>query len=295
MGPDNDLGESKVVTVDRGLFLIEYKSASDETAPPKVVVALPAGQRAPVEILTHPDSDGQTLWQPGSSLVVRALERVNLQVTVRPMRPGTSRAAEVRIQPIGQGTVVLDRPIDLESVRLVGHVAGLGDISVGLGEWIAGPTAPSRIEGLAVQWPDQPQGLEMKYSVKAGVGQGPMGRLVGSGEFAGTRGRALPLTGVIFELSGALAKQYNLTADAIFLSQPTMRVTGKRIVLSGPTGQEPLVGFRLQMEAAEEALAPPVNKQTERKSSEPAAPVMTKSSRAGRVRVFRSRSLQASK
>jgi hypothetical protein len=294
MPKDTDLGQRKVVDLDRGLFLIEYKSAEDRNFPPKVIVSAAPGQQEQIEIITHPDADGETLWQPQTSLVVRVLERTTLNVEVVPSKFNGSRAAAVRIEPVNQGNAPSPADeagdLDLDQMRVLGHVAGIGDVNVAMNEWIAGPSAPSRIEGLAIQWPQQPPGLDIRYSVKTGAGQGPASKMVGIGEFAGSRGRAQPVTGLIFEISGNLSRDYILAADAIFLSSPTMRVTGKRIVMSGPTGREPLVGLRLTIEPAEEM---PVEPPSERQSRHPVSvPPAARASTSGRVRVFRSRAKQ---
>jgi len=56
---------------------------------------------------------------------------------------------------------------------------------------------------------------------------------------------------------GPSALDFRLVAEAIFLGSPVMRMTGKRGVLSGPTGREPLVGLRLGPQQAGAAGRPP--------------------------------------
>jgi len=106
----------------------------------------------------------------------------------------------------------------------------------------------------------------------------------------------MPLTGVVFELSGTSSADIQLCAEAVFLGSPIMRVVGRRVVLSGPTGREPLVGLRVNMEpvnaaaAAREATPPATRPAPARQTpaaSEIAAAAAPKS--ASRVRVFRSR------
>jgi hypothetical protein len=175
---------------------------------------------------------------------------------------------------------------DLDQIRILGHVAGIGDVVVAPDEWIAGPTAPSRIEGLSIDWPQQ-SSLQLRYAVKSGT---QTGKMVEAGEFAGTRGRAMPLTGLILELSGVPSDPYQIAADAIFLNSPTMRVIGKRVVLSGPTGREPLVGLRLRLERIEtESAAAPTK--SDRATQRDVSPSKSgaKPASSGRVRVFRSR------
>ena len=112
------------------------------------------------------------------------------------------------------------------------------------------------------------------------------------GSFAGTRGRAMPLTGVVFELSGAASSDYQVRVEAAFLGSPTMRVIGKRVVLSGPTGREPLVGLRMNLELATVGSARDMTPAT--RPSQPSPPKIRQPEEpapkpASRVRVFRSR------
>ena len=100
------------------------------------------------------------------------------------------------------------------------------------------------------------------------------------GDYAGTRGRALPIVGITLELSGAAATRFQLTAEAAFLSAPLQRSSGRELDMSGPTRREPLVGFRLRVEEINIPLQP-----ARRPVARPKKPT-------GRVRVFRSRNAQ---
>jgi hypothetical protein len=105
---------------------------------------------------------------------------------------------------------------------------------------------------------------------------------VGLGSFAGTRGKAMPLVGLVLELSGPVAPNFKISVETIFLGSPATRITGRRVVASGPTGREPLVGLRIRLETAATAVQP--------KAKSSAA----KSERStSRVRVFRSRQNQS--
>src|SRR5439155_85550 len=78
-----------------------------------------------------------------------------------------STAATVKIETLSQGEAAAPlagqalgkRPNDLAGLRLRAHIAGIGDVHSGSDEWIAGPEAPARIEGLAIEWPDKPADL----------------------------------------------------------------------------------------------------------------------------------------
>jgi hypothetical protein len=291
----------KTVEVARGLFVIRYVSADDEFEPPTVTFAVDPSQEENAEFILHPDANEAVLWQPGSALIIRTVRPIKMQVEVTPRRQAGSIAANVKVERLIQGEP-LDEPaelapetFDFTGLRLMAHVAGIGDVFVNLNEWIAGPSAPSRIEGIAVEWPNKPPQFDIRYSVKLGQPQASPSRMMDIGSFAGTRGRAMPLTGVVFELSGAASSDYQVRVEATFLGSPTMRVIGKRVVLSGPTGREPLVGLRMNLELANVEFARDMTPATRAPQpsppkvrppdEQPAAPKP-----ASRVRVFRSRS-----
>src|ERR1700740_408206 len=244
-----ELEHHKAVDLDRGLFFVNYKSAEDTTAPPRVALSAAAGHERTIEFILHPDATEPTLWGPNSGLVVRVNSRARLQVQVLPTRARGSRAATVSIEPIQSGQLASSAraleqnaaarsALNLDTFKLLGHVAGIGDVVVAPNAGIAGPAAPSRIEGLALEWPDKPADLDIRYAVQLANAQPGSGRGVPLGTFAGARGRALPLTGVVLEMGGNSELQYS--AEAIFLSAPMLRAIGCRVVLSGPTGREPL-------------------------------------------------------
>jgi len=288
----SELEQQKAVDLDRGLFFVNYKSAEDSVAPPRVTLSAAEGHERRMQFILHPDAIEPILCEPNSGLVVRVDSPGRLQVQVSPTRLGGSRAAVVGIEPIQSGqrtALALSQnagtrgSVNTDAFKLLGHVAGLGDVVVGPNAWIAGPAAPSRIEGLALEWPDRPAGIDIRYAVQFANAQPGSGKMVSLGSFAGTRGRALALTGVVLEMVGR--DDLQLAAEAIFLSAPTLRAIGRRVVLSGPTGREPLVGLRVNVEAVAsfgttEEIAAPVTPRT--------------ATGSGRVRVFRSRPRQES-
>jgi hypothetical protein len=282
--------QRKTIEVNKGLFLIRYASAEDEARPPKVEIFLDAASVEDVELILRPDHEDAILWQPGSCLVVRASAPGKLALEVTSHRDTGSTAATVNIEPLTQGEAGSRHApakksrgsaatLDLDGVRLLGHVAGIGDVTVGGREWLGGPSAPSRIEGISLEWPGKPDDLDIRYSVKLAKPQSSSGQMMALGSFAGTRGRAMPVVGVILEMLGAEEQNCQFVAEAIFLGSPTLRATGKRVVLAGPTGRETLVGLRLGIE---------------QKGAQPRpAPARREPSRpSSRVRVFRSRSKQ---
>ena len=65
-------GQKRVVAINRGLFLVRYTTAEDETRPPKVSVAVDPASAKDIMFLLHPDHKEAVLWQPDTCLVVRA-------------------------------------------------------------------------------------------------------------------------------------------------------------------------------------------------------------------------------
>ena len=248
----------KSVAINRGLFLVRYAAAGDPTRPPVVKLAPNPASNKTIDFLLHPDQSEPVLWQPDSCLVVRASTPGELTVEVVPADGSGSAAATVRIEPLTQGLATTPSkqakrrsgaPYDLGNLRILSHVTGIGDRRVKVNEWIAGPSAPARIEGIAIEWPDKPHDLEIHYAVKTAKPQTVSGRAMGLGAFAGTRGKAMPVVSLMLELSGPAAAALQFVIDAIFLGSPTMRMIGRRIILSGQTGREPLVGLRLALES----------------------------------------------
>ena len=285
-------GPQKTVDVGRGLFLVRYASAELEDLPPTVKV-LPRDSDA--QIILAPDAKDAILAEPGTALVVKASSPTQLTIEIQSRDPSGSIAATVKIEQLSQGFapgpargVALAAEDSVGTIQILGHVAGIGDVVAASNAWVAGPTAPSRIEGIAIEWLQRPSDIDLRYAVKFSKPAGAKTQMVAAGAFAGTRGRALPLVGVVIELFGKRAQDYQLVAEALFLGSPVRRASGSRIVLAGPTEREPLVGLRLDLVKA--ALAEP----TVPARPSPALPaaaqtVSSPSARApGRVRVFRS-------
>jgi len=303
-------GQRRTTEIARGLFAVRYVGAEDSAQPPIVKVTAEPNSEAHIDVILHPDNEEPVLSHPGTCLIVRAMMPGMLAIEVEPSRRDGSIAATVNIEPLIQGDATASatgtsqqpaaRPVGgpAADIRILGHVAGIGDVYAGANEWLAGPTAPSRIEGILIEWPTKPEGVDIRYSVKTAQPLNISGRVVDLEVFAGTRGRAMPLTNVMLELSGPDASFYRFSLEALFLGAPVMRVTGERVVVSGPTGREPLVGLRVALDEANEqddevtqtAQAPKTNQrnsiQSQPKSSA-AAPAPARQS--SRVRVFRSR------
>ena len=260
--------QQQSVAIKRGLFLVRYATAEDHEHPPIVKVSSVAAQNQDVSFVLHPEHTDAVLWQPDSCLVVRALAPAELSVEVMPSQTGGSAAATVRIEPLSQGKDTLlsakksagiNERYDLSNFRILAHVTGIGDQLVKANEWIAGPVAPARIEGISIAWPDRPRDLEIRYAVKTANPQPRSNRAASLGSFVGSRGKAMPIIGLMLELAGPAATALQFFVEAIFLGSPTIRTSGRRIAVSGPTGREPLVGLRVALQHTATAGRPLVN------------------------------------
>ncbi len=280
----------KIVDIDRGLFLVRYSDAEDGERPPLVRVSVDgAAANDDAVIILHPDARDAVLSGPGTALAVKAMAPARLLVEVTAQNAGGSTAATVKVEALNPGETTAagvearEPPTaelpDLDDLRILAHIAGQGDVVARRDEWLAGPSAPSRVEGLEIDWPRKPAGLDIRYAVKFARPQGALSQMTEIGKFAGTRGRALPVTGIVFELSGDQAADYALSVEALFLGSPAMRSTGQRVMASGPTSREPLVGIRLNLEPVGRLAAPRL-------------PPEQKSKPSPKVRVFRARQKQ---
>jgi len=285
----NDSVHRKTIDLARGLFLVRYQGSNDPINSPVVRVFPDQGHAQNCTILTEPNASDGSLYYPDGALVVSVSHPCRLIVEVSPLAPGGSSVASVAIDALTQGRVPGRGSRDPRAdLRVMAHVAGIGDVTDRSNGWIAGPSAPARIEGLSLDWPGKPHDVTLRYAVRSARPQAGDNQFVQLGTFAGTRGRALPLTYVSIELFGPGASKYALVAEAAFQGAPAMRMTGQHIVLSGPSGREPLVGIRLDLEGigaqapAAEIPAPATRPPANQTPPPPPRP-------APRVRVFRGR------
>jgi hypothetical protein len=279
--------QRRIVDIDRGLFLVRYVAAEDEARPPTVKVSPEPVEDENVGLVLHPDQEEGVLWQPGTCLVIRSAAKSKVSIEVAAAQDNGSVAATVRMERLTQGEMpsglfAIGEPVNLsynlDDLRLIGHLASIGDVVVNANKWLAGPAAPSRIEGFSIEWSRKPEDVDICYSVKTGKPQTISGRTVNLGSFAGTRGKAMPVVGLMLELSGLGAANLQFNVEAIFLGSPAKRIRGPRIVLAGQTGREPLVGLRVGLEQVNGTAQP-----------RPATSGTPSGRASSGVRVFRSR------
>jgi len=306
----NDIRE-KVVSLERGLYIVRYESANDTFSPPTLSIEVPAC----VTPVLHPDQQSKDLSKPGSALVLRVLDTCNISLVLRAQMAGGSLKATLKVERLcaqedgNAAATALPAAALIDErrrgLRVIGHVARIGDIEVGPDEWIAGPSAPGPIEGLVILTDNRLVSLGIRYAAIADGEQQRPRRWVNAGAFVGTKGRAKPLVGIELECASATSDLI-LQVDAIFLGSPPVRQTGAKLVIHGPSFRERLVGLKFDLVPSQTATnrahmspithaAPSAAAQAAVSDSVPTAPnprppatsPPSGRSQSGRVRVFR--------
>src|ERR1700685_2503638 len=125
-------GHVKTVEVANGLFIVRYVSPDDAFKPPIVILSLDLSPEQDAKFFLHPDAQEPILWQPGSSLIMRTVRPVKIQIEVTPRRRAGSIAANVKVERLTQGEPINEpeaaATFDFSGLRLMGHVAGRGDV-----------------------------------------------------------------------------------------------------------------------------------------------------------------------
>lgn len=292
----------RVQRLTRGLFILRYAASNPHGISPGGPAGAPTIRLAPqnpadVELIGWPDAAPNELLGPGDGLVIRAYRDTTIAFEVVPAISGGSVDAELHLEPVSRlaygGFTRRDdsaarnraelHDVDTDKIEILAHVSRRGDVITPAGDWICGPEYPMAIEGLEIRWPGRPAGVDLVTHVsvsKNGIRNLPARSI---GEFAGTRGRAAPITGVELSLTGERAGDFVLRADALFLGSSVQSRSGRSVAMSGPTGREPLVGLRLSVAATGYGAA--------RQAATPAAQERPKAASnwnsGGRIRVFR--------
>jgi hypothetical protein len=256
----NDTADSRPLRVPEGLFVLRYVSSPDGLDAPEIAVSVPHG--SDIVVIDAADSFARhgeaILGMPGDGIVLRSRREGAVLITVmsssgrgrKQAHVGLERITNAARPALGSQARGLAPSYDInpgDMLEIMAHVAHRGDVTVKAGDWICGPQFPMAIEGIAINWRGAPNGLDIVTS--ASLNQRGRTQLAPtpSGNFIGSRGRAAPLVGLTFALSGPLASRYTLACEALFLGAAIVSRTGSTVDLRGPTGHEPLVGLRLSL------------------------------------------------
>lgn len=253
-----DLRRSEIA-VGVGLHVLRYASSGAGSSAPVVEVDVDRSSAGIVELVGDPRARSGVLAGVGSALVVRCSgEGGRLVVRAVPRVRGGSVDARIRLEPLGRfageavsdvmpGALTQPPGVRAESgLRVLGHVSRRGDVLVGPGEWISGPTSPLPIEGLEIR--DVPFGAGLEYQVLSGGRGGQWSPWASVGQFAGSRGRSRPLMGVRMRLQGD--EGLLLRLQALFLGAPVVSRAGRAIEAVGLSLGDPLVGLSVALDGA---------------------------------------------
>ena len=246
--------KTSTLPVSRGLYVLRYIESLDPVSPAVATVRAGAAGGDVVEILSAPGVSNGQLNRPGSAVAIKVSADSELVIGIKKGPGGSTLEASLRLELLFQGEAVSATSSATTSqgggragLSLLAHVSMRGDMEVGEGEWMAGPQAPSPIEGIEVRGGDSSE-VVVETQVLMSTRPPRWSPWVTQGEFAGSRGRSLPLSGVRFRLTGADSRKYEIVAEAAFLGAPVKMQKGSEIELFSNSGTDPLVGLRLSLE-----------------------------------------------
>lgn len=279
--------------VPRGLFVLRYVDREISQAPIISVRPLPGSEHS-LTITHHPDLSPTILDRPGAAVVVSSKGRASLEISAQARTFGGSLEARVDLEPLvkpsvhehGRGEPVnlphlatsdaTRTPDSSVGLSILGHVSRRGDVVVQGGNWIAGPDAPSPIEGVEIRL-DSSASSWLESQVLAS-GEASWSNWESPGQFLGSRGRARPLVGMRIRTTPSAPPDLSVDASALFLGSPVLRREGAHVELRSPAGHDPIVGLQIGVILA--------NQQSQ--VSESGMGAMPP--RRGKVRVFRANS-----
>ena len=156
--------------VPRGLFVLRYVDREISQAPIISVRPLPGSEHS-LTITHHPDLSPTILDRPGAAVVVSSQGRASLEISAQARAFGGSLEARVDLEPLVKPSIheqsrggpdniprlatsdteLSHTPDASVGLSILGHVSRRGDVVVQGGNWIAGPDAPSPIEGVEIR------------------------------------------------------------------------------------------------------------------------------------------------
>jgi hypothetical protein len=282
-----------VVPVEAGTHLLRYLSSS-ASLPPCLFARVSPISEAFVKLIFVPGSSQAALAAPGDHAVVVAEKSGSLhltivaspgssadaQIQIEPMNGASHVATSSAPDASHQGCTVWRRPSALvphpsaspviapgapASAKFSGfskgasifsfmcHVARRGDVVAGSGEWIGGPVSPAVIEGVTINWA-APVGISLEYQVLVQGAEDRWSAWVKAGEFAGSRGRRLPIVALRVRIAGNSAGRFKLSGEAIFLGCAGVAETGTHLEFTSYANADPLVGLKLELTESVAAL-----------------------------------------
>lgn len=278
-----------LLPVKKGLHVLRYVSATDMVRPPRLLVIGKPGASEGLTLLFSPDANEQTLARFDDCVAIRATHPAVLMLTAMTDPLGVSTDVELKLEPIDRAdrkaareTAAPAQPSHPPTGRLMaeGHLQKAGDVRAGSSGWVGAATGDERVESFAVAWIESVKGVRLSYGCEM-PGRGRQIARV-PGQVVGAKGQGTLITRLFFELNGSQAGEFEFVLTAAFRGAPPRTVTGQKVELAGPTGQEPLIGFSIDMR--ERDVTAPAAAPVE--AAAVPAPAVAPPDR-GRVRVFR--------
>jgi hypothetical protein len=248
---------TSTLSVARGLHILRYTDSQNGGIPPVAHISPAQGAELAVEIVSTPGALLGQLKRPGTCLVIRAAREAEIMIGIRRAAAGGTLEATFRLEPLAIAEDVeaeSTAEAEVHAIRggvksnvgfaLLAHLSMRGDVEVKANEWAAGPDTPTPIEGLQIKG-GPADGVSMEVQVLVSTRPPRWSGWVSSGEFAGTRGRRLPLMGLRVRLNGPRAERMEVAADALFLGSLIASKRGKEVEFVSSSGADPLVGLRL--------------------------------------------------
>jgi len=245
------------LSVVRGLHILRYASLPSGGIPPIAVVRVASASGSAGEIISTPGLPRGQLTRPGECLVIRAERPIDVSISLRRGAVGGSLDATFRLEgislsesPAAPGSM---EPANVkEGLFLLAHLANRGDVEVAEDQWVGGPSSPAPIEGLEMRGSDA-EGVSLEMQVLAASRPPRWSSWVGKNEFAGTRGRRMPLTGVRIRMRSGDGEGKEIAAEALFLGSLIVSRRGREVELVSTSGVDPMVGLKMGVQAVEKA------------------------------------------
>ena len=229
---------SSTITVVRGLHVVRYVSFQGQGAPAQARVVASAPE---VTLLEMPGRADGVLQKPGECLVLRASQDAEIIVGLRKSGPEGGLDATFRVEPIVREAAPQRPREDVTSVSFLAHLSNRGDVKFAQGVWAGGPDSPAAVEGLEIVQSSGASLLEMQVLVASRPPR--WSEWVGAGQFVGTRGYGLPISGLRFRT--APQSEVEILAEAHFLGSLVATRRGKQVEFMSASGIDPLVGVKI--------------------------------------------------
>ena len=257
--------QTLVLNVTEGLYVLRYLGGVDPRSAPSALVKVPSAEAVDLDVITAPGFDAGEMPGPGSNLVLVVRTAGSIEVEVQSVGENGSLDARFSLDLLApaltrmrthpeqrtllKSSAAVRQVVSggddgaYKSIELFAHVARRGDIAADEEGWVAGPKAPSAIEGIEVLCTRSDVGITIQYRNTSNPNtwsdwQAP-------GTFVGTRQKASPLTGLRLKVIGAAASLFELEVEALFLGSATVVGRGRELEFVSAGGLDPLVGLRM--------------------------------------------------